>query len=116
MNTLIKSAAVEPSFHNKENRIFSWFSKRPILSVFLLLLLIEICAFGSVIGKMGIYLDEWSHFNKLHFYGSSWLNCLKCFCLDDRIIVRPVYAPCLATLYYIFHDRPLPYHLFKRFC
>ncbi len=82
-----------------------------VVAALFFLLVLDYCVFGSLIRQLGIYLDEWSFFHKLHFCGNSWFACLKTVVSDDRILIRPAYTPYLATAFYFFHENPLPYHI-----
>jgi len=114
VNTFTVLQSATSSVQDKGNKVVDWLAHHHILAAFLLLLVLEICVFGSVIGKVGVYLDEWVYFHELHFCGQTWPDLLKCLLFDERLVIRPLYTPYLATIYYFFHERPLGYHLLNQ--
>ncbi|MBN8661454.1 MAG: hypothetical protein J0M35_13900 [Candidatus Obscuribacter phosphatis] len=68
-------------------------------------------AFGINLSKIGVYLDEWISFGKLHFMDHSLANLIYSYLLDAKVIVRPLEALHYPVLFYFFGINPFPYHL-----
>lgn len=68
-------------------------------------------AFGINLAKLGVYLDEWISFGKLHFADHSLANLIYSYLLDAKVIVRPLEALHYPVLFYFFGVNPFPYHL-----
>lgn len=116
MSTLTKTAPTQSPVQGKGNKLAGWLTRHHILCALFFSCVLEACVFGLHARQVGIYLDEWTTFYELHFCRQSWFGFLQCFFLDPRIIIRPAFVPCLATIYYFCHDKPLFYHLFIQAC
>ncbi len=74
-STLTATIQTKLPEQEKTNNVASWIAKHHIFISFFFLLLIEICTFGPLVHQMGIYLDEWSSFYKLHFCHQTFWDC-----------------------------------------
>lgn len=83
-----------------------------LIAIFLL----EFLCFGSIIGKIGFYMDDWSMYAGLHFGPNNWLDLTTACLKDPKVIIRPLEAPYFALLFKCFGNKPLGHHLVNAIC
>lgn len=79
----------------------------------LCLFAIQAFCFLPICFKSGFYLDDWLTFWNLHFRPHSIIELIKGSFSDPRMVTRPVQCLYYGVTYFLFGDRPLPYHLLR---
>ncbi|HEY9785665.1 MAG TPA: hypothetical protein V6D17_09710 [Candidatus Obscuribacterales bacterium] len=82
----------------------------PVWLALACIVLMELVAFGLWIKEVGVYLDEWIYFGRAHFGDQSLLGLFSQAFTNPKIIVRPLNAIHLGTIYYLVKEQPLLYH------
>lgn len=88
------------------------FTLRATILSLLLIVGAELIAFGISLKEVGVYMDEWIIFGRLHFVADqSLLGLWSDLWADPRVIVRPLEAFHYGTIFYLVKEKPLLYHL-----
>jgi Dolichyl-phosphate-mannose-protein mannosyltransferase len=82
------------------------------LLVFAWLALLEVLTFGKGISGAWFYLDDWTMLHSLHFAPKSFFEAIGFYLLHDpRVTLRPLEALHFASLYALFGEKALGYHI-----
>ncbi len=82
----------------------------PNLTVLLALTICQTIWFGPIIGKVGLYLDDWVTYSNLCNGQQNWPSLLQISLNDPRIITRPLEALVYVGSWLAFHDQPWGHH------
>lgn len=87
-------------------------SKHHYIAVLFYLCALELLTFGSVVPKVGFYLDDWNMVSQLYFHPQQFGAMLSAYFWNDpKIVIRPVEALHYAVMYKLFGLKPLGYHV-----
>jgi hypothetical protein len=82
------------------------------LLVFAWLALLELLTFGKGISGAWFYLDDWTMLHSLHFAPKSFFEAIGFYLLHDpRVTLRPLEALHFVSLYALFGEKALGYHI-----
>ena len=89
-------------------------SCKSLLLLLLSLILLQALCFGPIFGHVGFYLDDWATLCILHFAPKEggFFGLLHHYLFNDsRVLIRPLEVLHYGTLYWLFGEKPLPYHI-----